>query len=126
MEEFSKNVKAIGRHGECGKEHLEYFLPNYPTLRGSEPIFRIGHANANDCLDSEAEVFIKGLHLIEMAYKEACGHDFGFGSPSPTAKVIDALEKNDKSLAMTLRNWVLERGGNYYINRERKGIICND
>ena len=57
-----------------------------------------------------------------MAYKKELNSEFGFGSPSPTAKVIEALQTKDTALAKELRIWVLERGGNYYIYQERPGI----
>ncbi|MCP5188762.1 MAG: hypothetical protein H6988_00020 [Pseudomonadales bacterium] len=95
------------------------FLPNYPALSGSEPIFRIGWADAHEYLGPGEEAFIKGLHRIELAYRQASGNDFGFGSPSPTSKVIDALAKHDSAKARELRLWVQEHGGNYYIKPAR-------
>lgn len=96
------------------------FLPNYPSLSGSEPIFRISWADAHEYLGPGEEAFIKGLHRIELAYRKASGNDFGFGSPSPTSKVIDALAKHDSAKARELRLWVQEHGGNYYIKPARR------
>ena len=42
-------------------------------------------------------------------------NDFGFGSPSPTKKVIQVLEKKDKEQAHELHEWIAKNGGNYYI-----------
>ena len=115
MQEYVRKVKELGRAGVCEADQLEYYLPNLPTLRGSEPIFTIGHADAKMYIDADVEWFVKGLHLIEMEYKRSFNNSFGFGSPSPTAKVIDALQAIETDLATELRKWVKERGGNYYI-----------
>ncbi len=61
--------------------------------------------------------FIKGLHYIEMKYKEVYNNDFGFGSPYPTSKFIDKLKATDEELAQELTKWVANKGGNYYIGR---------
>ncbi len=114
---INKDIKTIGRNCYCTESELREYLPSSHPF-GGEYIFRIGHANAHRYIDSEVEYFIKGLHFIEMKYKELNSQsrdDYGFGSPSPTAKVIDALEKRDPKLAKKLRNWVYETGGNYYI-----------
>ena len=55
------------------------------------------------------------MHYIELKYREKTGNNFGFGSPSPTYKVIQALEKINKEKAIELKEWVAENGGNYYI-----------
>jgi hypothetical protein len=114
MEELVQKIKEIGLRGGCGRQELHFFLPNLPMLRGSEFIFTIGHANASDYLDKDVEWFVKGLHRIEQKYKEYSNHDFGFGSPSPTSKVILALEESDPRKARALRQWVISEGGNYY------------
>ena len=106
-------VKVIGERENCSDEELLLFLPNYPTLHGSEFIFTIGWANAKKFMLSDVEFFIRGLHCIEMKYKELSKHAFGFGSPSPTAKMIAGL--NDTQLAKKLTKWVSQNGGNYYI-----------
>jgi hypothetical protein len=80
-----------------------------------EPYFKIGHANAAKYINADVEFFIKGLHHLELIYREKTKSEFGFGSPSPTAKVINALEKINQNLALELRKWIRENGGNYYI-----------
>ena len=109
-------IKEIGRRGFCMDIELLTFLPEFPTPRGSEYIFTISHANANGFIDNEVEDFVKGLHNIELAYRRKTENNFGFGSPSPTAKVILAID--DASLNSRLRKWVAENGGNYYIQAE--------
>ncbi len=114
---INSEIKKIGRNCYCTEDDLKKYLTK-DYLSGSEYIFRIGHGNAYRYIDNEVEYFIKGLHFIEMKYKELnhqSRSDYGFGSPSPTAKVIDALEKRNPELAKKLRNWVYETGGNYYI-----------
>ncbi|MCG7866476.1 MAG: hypothetical protein JAY74_08900 [Candidatus Thiodiazotropha taylori] len=97
---------------------LNYFLPNFPLLRGSEDIFRISRANANLYLDSNPDALIKGLHLIELEYKRQSS-SYGFGSPSPTFMLIETLVEIDYELAHKLYNWISNSGGNYYIPRCR-------
>lgn len=105
----------IGQNQTCSQEDLFLFLPHYPTLRGNEFLFSIGDGNAGRYLSKNVEAFIKGLHRIEMKYKEVSGSQFGFGSPSPTFKVISKLGKSNKPLADCLVEWVAANGGNYYI-----------
>ncbi len=110
-------IKNIGRAGVCNDAELLTLLPNYPVLRGSEWLFTIGWADAHRYIDNDVESFVKGLHFVEEAYKLKSGNDFGFGSPGPTAKVIDAVGKTNPALALTLREWVGANGGNYYIEK---------
>ena len=63
---------------------------------------------------------MKGLHYIELKFREINNNDFGFGSPSPTFKIIQALEKIDKEKATQLKDWVAENGGSYYIYAEKE------
>ena len=62
-------------------------------------------------------MFVKGLHFIEMRYKEELNQVFGIGSPFPTYKVIEALQKQNEELATKLSTWIKENGGNYYIKK---------
>ena len=110
-----KRIREIGRTGICSDEDLHAFLPNFPTLHGSEFIFKIGWANAKKYVNEEVEYFIKGLHLIENKYKSTLNFNTGFGSPSPSYKVIKALELTNPVLANKLTDWILENGGNYYL-----------
>ena len=117
MKEEVVKIIEIGNRGCCTESELYYFLPNYPSLRGSEFIFTISWANSSRYINNQVEYFVKGLHCIEMKYKEVRKSDFGFGSPSPTSKVLSQLSGKNKKLADELTSWVTERGGNYYINR---------
>lgn len=122
-EDFIKKAITIGKSGICSDDDLDYFLPNRPQLRGSEMIFTIGWSNAKDFLlhtGEDCESFIKGLHYVELKYASVYHphiHDqfFGFGSPSPTWKLINALEAKSSPMAGRLKNWISENGGNYYI-----------
>ena len=104
---------------EIGKQEAEVdihkFLPDFPTPHGSEPIFKIGWANASRHLRYDVENLVKGLHHIEMNYKELTNNDFGLGSPFPSFKIILALHKQKADLAKDLFEWVDNHGGNYYI-----------
>lgn len=113
-------IKEIGKACVCSNEDLNIFLPNFPKLYGNEFIFSIGWANANKFIDEDIVYFIKGLHTIEKKYKVLSQNDFGFGSPSPTYKVISSLEKEEPNLANQLKEWVKKNGGNYYISNNYK------
>lgn len=125
---YVEKIKFIGKLGKCSDKDLHLFLPNYPTLSGDEFIFRISWGNSKKYIDDDVEYFIKGLHLIEEKYKKLSGSDFGFGSPSPTFKVIEELAGEDFEKAVNLEEWVLKNGGNYYLkgntrlqtNKQRK------
>lgn len=113
--DFVQKIKNIGKSGECSGDDLILFLPNYPTLRGNEFIFKISWANASRYVDDEVEFFVKGLHFIEEKYKTKIGSDFGFGSPSPTAKVIQSYSKQNPEKAKELERWVAMNGGDFHI-----------
>jgi hypothetical protein len=113
-----KLIISVGMGGECKLKELKLFLPNYPDIRGSEDIFKICHANARKYIDKNVEFLIKGLHLIELKYRNLTGNDFGFGSPSPTSKVIEALRQINPEEAQKLTEWVSFNGGNYYILKQ--------
>ena len=115
------------------KPILHDFLPSYPVLHGSEAIFQIGWENSKQFINTDIEYLIKGLHLIELEYMAITKHDFGFGSPSPTFKLIEALIEEDYVLAHKLFDWIAKNKGNYYIPRrkllsrsERQEIQCSE
>jgi hypothetical protein len=113
-----KTIKNIIEIGLLNREiNLKSFLPDYPIPHGSEEIFEIGWCDAKDYLNSNPEAFIKGLHLIELEYRKQKNSDFGFGSPSPTFKLIKALIEINSELAHELTNWISDNGGNYYIGK---------
>lgn len=108
-------VKEIGSRMFCTEAELKKILPNYPSLHGSEFIFTISWANAIRYIDSDVDDFVKGLHVIEMLYKDKTKNEFGFGSLSPTYKIIQEIFKSDISHAEVLKKWIADNGGNYYI-----------
>lgn len=110
-------LKNIGKRLLCLEDEFQIFLPNYPTLRGSEFIFTISWANASKYIDDDVEYLVKGLHIVEILYRNKTQHDFGFGSPSPTHKIIEQLMTKNEELAISLREWIAGNGGNYYIKK---------
>lgn len=108
-------LKNIGKRLLCLEEEFKIVLPNFPTLKGSEFIFTIGWANATKYIDSDVEYFVKGLHIVETLYKNKMKNNFGFGSPSPTHKIILQIRTQNEHLADELTKWISESGGNYYI-----------
>ena len=110
-----EKILEIGERGHCTEEELLSFLPNYPTLRGSEFIFTIGWANASHYFRYNIRHFVHGLHFVELKYRELRSNEFGFGSPSPSYKVITALQQLKPKLADELEEWIRSNGGNYYV-----------
>lgn len=108
-------LKKIGERLLCLEEEFNVILPNFPTLKGSEFIFTIGWANATKYIDSDVEIFVKGIHIVETLYKNKTQNNFGFGSPSPTHKIIQQIRTQNEHLAIELTKWIAESGGNYYI-----------
>lgn len=108
-------LKKIGERLLCLEEEFNVVLPNFPTLKGSEFIFTIGWANATKYIDSDVEIFVKGIHIVETLYKNKTQNNFGFGSPSPTYKIIQQVRTQNEHLANELTKWISESGGNYYI-----------
>lgn len=114
-QELVQKIKEIGSIGCCYEEDTKFFLPNFPSLGGGEFIFTIGWVNAKNYIDENVWDFVRGLHFIELKYREITNNNFGFGSPSPTEKIIRAVEKTDKEKAKEMREWIAQNGGNYYI-----------
>ena len=112
-------ITEIGEREDCSDVELFTFLPNYPSLKGNELIFTISWTNARAIPSKDIVNFVKGLHQIELKYRKVIKNDFGFGSPSSTAKVINALETDNFALAQELRKWISANGGNYYIRRKK-------
>lgn len=108
----------IGRREYCSDEELMHFIPDFPHPLGSEFIFTI-RWNNNRFIGNQIEYFVKGLHYIELKYREITGYDFGFGSPSPTFKIIETLKQSDFELAKQLSDWIVDNGGNYYLPKNR-------
>ena len=69
-----KRIKEIGKSGYVTESDLESFVGQ---LHGSEFIFTIGWANTKRYIDAEVEFLVKGLHYIELKYREKTGNDFG-------------------------------------------------
>ena len=112
-------ITEIGEREDCSDVELFTFLPNYPSLKGNEFIFTISLTNAKAIPSKDIVNFVKGLHHIELKYRKVIKNDFGFGSPSSTAKVINALETDNFKLAQELRKWISANGGNYYIRSKK-------
>jgi hypothetical protein len=62
-------------------------------------------------------LFVKGLHVLEIMYRNKTQNDCGFGSPSPTHKISQKLKEKNEPLAIELTNWIANSGGNYYIEK---------
>lgn len=111
-------ILEVGHKGYCTSEDLKFFLPDLPTIHGSELIFNVKTENFSEALILD---LIKGWHLIEMKYKEDTGYENGFGSPSKTKYLIDKLMKININEAIDLYNWVAANGGDYYTTSTYKG-----
>ena len=96
---------------------VEDFLPDYSTPHGSELIFSINKLQENNLNTVDLCFLIKGLHFIEVKYRQQTNYDFGFGSPSQTYNLITYLNKRNESKASEMINWIIENGGNYYYKK---------
>lgn len=112
---YTHQVLTVGQKGLCSSKDLSFFLPNFPTIRGSELYFFI---NSKDVSDALLPDLIRGCHLIEMKYREDTGYENGFGSPSKTRYLIDKLMKINKNEAIDLYNWVAANGGSHGIDKD--------
>jgi hypothetical protein len=110
-------IKKIGEELICSEDDFKIILPNYPKLGGDEIIFSRALENEIKYLESEIEYFIKGLHVIELTYRNKMQSEFGFGSPSRTYKFIQRLAKSNTVQAENLEKWIADNGGNYYIKK---------
>lgn len=106
-------ILSVGQKGICTTGDLSFFLPNFPIPRGSEPYFCVSEKDVSEALIPD---LIRGCHLIEMKYKKETGFKNGFGSPSPTYRLINVLKGIDRKNADELTRWVADNGGNYYIS----------
>jgi hypothetical protein len=117
--EYIEKIIEVGQKGYCDIEELNYFLPNQPTLRGSELIFMNPGRYLRDMNYSEHRLqdLIKGCHLIERKYVEITRNNYGFGSPSPTSNLLNDLEvkTQDHKTFENIYDWVAFNGGNYDI-----------
>lgn len=148
------NLKTIQKVIEIGKSDnfddidLLYFLPDFPVIHGSEPIFLHLLSLEKKLSTKYIEFLIKGLHKIELAYglasekfyvtKEIYHHQFNespkidynkyinskyrFGSPTQTNFVLYILWRRDKRKALEMEFWIASNGGNYYIERCENNI----
>lgn len=120
------DIVEIGKSKSFEDVIVEDFVPDYPTPHGSELIFsfkklREKHLNTEDLC-----YLIKGLHFIELKYRQQTKNDFGFGSPSQTSNLITTLNKRNENKAIEITNWIIENGGNYYykiINNDPPGTL---
>ena len=58
---FIQKIINIGKNQSASDNQVRELLPEYPTLRGSENLFKIGWANAERYLDEYFVDFVKGL-----------------------------------------------------------------
>ena len=114
-------VKNIGIVCICNEEELMLLLPNFPKLLGNEFLFSVSWLELVKELKSphDFEHFIKGLHIIELKYRETTNNNFGFGSPSSTFRILTNFEKKEYELSQKLKEWIKDNGGNYYIKEKR-------
>ena len=122
IKEVKSEIIELGKSLNIENIIIELFLPSFPVIKGSESIFKINKANAYKYINKDVEFLIKGLHLIEELYKKETKNSFGFGSPSPTFKLIESYSKANFNKASELEYWIAKNGGNYYI----KPIENND
>lgn len=106
-------ILSVGQKGVCTSKDLSFFLPDFPTPHGSEPYFYVSEKDVSDALIPD---LIRGCHLIEMKYRKDTGFENGFGSPSPTYRLINVLKGIDRKNADELTRWVAANGGNCYIS----------
>ncbi len=115
-----RRIIRIGRTGECGNEELLHFLPELQL--GSGFIYGLDWEMVRGHLGRDVVPFIKGLHLIEEAYKKETGNSFGFGSPCPAQRMLDHMRYQAQQVnkdADDLTEWIRNNGGNYYIKKAR-------
>jgi hypothetical protein len=114
MRQTITTIQDIGKRGYCSEEELRQFLPDYPTVHGSELIFKIAHHPSPEYLTSDIPSLVKGLHYIEIKHRE--NNSFGFGSTSPAWHIIRKLYREPiPSNFKDLKEWIAFNGGNYYI-----------
>ena len=84
-------IKNIGVVCICNEDELMLLLPNFPKLLGNEFLFIVSWLELVKELKSphDFEHFIKGLHIIELKYRETTKNNFGFGSPSSTNRILN-------------------------------------
>jgi hypothetical protein len=110
-------IKNIGIVGTCNEDELMLLLPNSPKLLGNEFLFNVRWLELVKELESHHDFyhFIKGLHIVELKYREVTDNNFGFGSPSSTFRILTNFEKKEYELSQKIKEWIKENGGNYYI-----------
>jgi hypothetical protein len=110
-------LKNIGIFGTCNEDEFMLLLPNFPKLMGNEFLFSVSWLELVKELKSphDFEHFIKGLHIVELKYREVTKNNFGFGSPSSTNRILDKFEKKEYDSSQKIKEWIRDNGGNYYI-----------
>ncbi len=110
-----RRIIQIGRVGFCSPEELWSFLP--PDDFTKSFIFSLEWEHVRAFVRVDAIPLIKGLHLIEEAYKKETANGFGFGSPSPAYRMLEHMRHEDQQIkdADELTEWIRNNGGNYYI-----------
>jgi hypothetical protein len=107
----------IGNLGFVEDGEIRFFLPNYPSIRGDEFIFELTWAHLLRLENAEIVDVIRGVHLIELAYRESTRNDFGFGSTNPSFALLTEFVEVDEVSARALWEWIKLTGGNYFIPR---------
>jgi len=113
-------IKNIGIVCICNEDELMLLLPNFPKLLGNEFLFSVSWLELVKELKSNQDFgnFIKGLHIIELKYREITDNNFGFGSPSSTFRILTNFEKKEYELSQKIKEWIKDNGGNYYIKEK--------
>lgn len=110
-------IIQIGKTNNLSNINIYDYLPDFPTPRGNELIFSRRKLFENH-LNVENTVFlIKGLHLIELKYREKVNNEFGFGSPSQTNTILKKLQEMNIRSAIEVTDWIKENGGNFYFQK---------
>jgi hypothetical protein len=108
-------IKNIGNVSNCTEDELMLLLPNFPKLFGNEFLFSVNWLELIKELKTshDFENFIKGLHIVELKYREVTKNNFGFGSPSSTNRILDKFEKKEYDSSQKIKEWIRDNGGNY-------------
>jgi hypothetical protein len=143
--ELVEKIIKIGKSDFFNDFDLLDFLPDFPHIRGSEPIFQQELTLENSLVRQNVELLVKGLHKIELAYglaieeflhrKKLKSHQLfdesfqmidnnrfknypgRFGSPSPTINGLYILKRIDSKKALEIEYWIASNGGNYSVRK---------
>jgi len=111
-QDLKDRVIKVSKSGVCSLNELTYFLPTFPVINYSEPIFRRLKDEVIILSDTDLIDYIKGLHIIEITFRKFKGDEFGFGSPSITHELLNKLNLDNH---IKLYDWIAFNGGNFFI-----------